>query len=76
MIKKQRQLLAICCSIALKIENVAASHDSFKFEKRSQLFIRTQNETLSVAAMCICKFRLFVPENQLLRPSPNSNLLS
>jgi hypothetical protein len=39
--------------MALKIENVAASHDSFKFEKRSQLFIRTQNETLSVVAMCV-----------------------
>jgi hypothetical protein len=25
----------------------------FKFQKRSQLFIRTHNEPLSVAAMCI-----------------------
>jgi hypothetical protein len=25
----------------------------FKLHKRSQLFIRTHNETLSVAAMCI-----------------------
>ena len=26
----------------------------FEFEKRSQLFIRAHNETLSVAAMCVC----------------------
>jgi hypothetical protein len=26
---------------------------AFQFEKRSQLFIRVHNETLSVAAMCI-----------------------
>jgi hypothetical protein len=26
----------------------------FEFHKRSQLFIRTHNETLSVAAMCVC----------------------
>jgi hypothetical protein len=25
-----------------------------QFHKRSQLFIRTQNETLSVVAMCVC----------------------
>jgi hypothetical protein len=25
----------------------------FEFDKRSQLFIRTNNETLSVAAMCV-----------------------
>jgi hypothetical protein len=25
----------------------------FKFHKRSELFIRTHNETLSIAAMCV-----------------------
>jgi hypothetical protein len=28
-------------------------HRRFKFQKRRQLFIRSQNETLSVAAMCV-----------------------
>ena len=32
----------------------ASANRGFQFEKRSQLFIRTHNETLSVAAMCIC----------------------
>jgi len=27
--------------------------DSFEVQKRSQLFIRTHNETLSIAAMCV-----------------------
>jgi hypothetical protein len=26
----------------------------FEFEKRAQLFIRTHNKLLSVAAMCVC----------------------
>jgi hypothetical protein len=39
---------------ALKIENVAASHDSFEFQKRSQLFIRVHNGPLSVVAMWVC----------------------
>jgi hypothetical protein len=38
---------------ALKIENVAASHDSFQFDKRSQLFIRAHNEPISVIAVRI-----------------------
>ncbi len=30
-------------------------HESpFQFQKRSQLFIRTRNEPVSVVAMCIC----------------------
>jgi hypothetical protein len=28
--------------------------ESFKFKKRSQLFIRTHNETLSIVAVRIC----------------------
>ena len=31
-----------------------AANRRFKFHKRSQLFIRAHNETLSVAAMCVC----------------------
>jgi hypothetical protein len=30
------------------------SNRRFQFDKRSQLFIRTHNETLSVVAMCVC----------------------
>ena len=30
------------------------SSRGFKFQKRSQLFIRPHNETLSVTAMCVC----------------------
>jgi hypothetical protein len=29
-------------------------HLMFKFQKRTQLFIRTHNETLPIAAMCVC----------------------
>jgi hypothetical protein len=32
----------------------------FEFDKRRQLFIRTHNETLSVAAMCV--------SNEIVRP--------
>jgi hypothetical protein len=31
-----------------------AADRRFKFQKRSQLFIRTHNETLSVVVMCVC----------------------
>jgi hypothetical protein len=34
-------------------ERSAGSNRRFKFQKRSQLFVCTHNETLSVAAMCI-----------------------
>jgi hypothetical protein len=30
------------------------ARDSFKFQKRRQLFIRSHNETLSVVAVCVC----------------------
>jgi hypothetical protein len=32
----------------------SGSNSRFKFQKRSQFFIRTYNETLSVVAMCVC----------------------
>jgi hypothetical protein len=35
------------------LPSAAASSGAFEFHKRSQLFIRTRNETLSVAEMCI-----------------------
>jgi hypothetical protein len=31
-----------------------AERRRFEFQKRGQLFIRAQNETLSVAAVCVC----------------------
>ena len=31
-----------------------AANRRFEFHKRSQLFIRVHNESLSVAAMCVC----------------------
>jgi hypothetical protein len=52
----------------------ATTKRRFQFHKRSQFFIRTRYETLSVAAMCV-----FNPDrsrwNQSLRRSPNSNRL-
>ncbi len=47
----------------------------FKFHKRRQLFIRSHNETLSVATMCVCNPDCFARENRRLRLSPNSNQL-
>jgi hypothetical protein len=32
----------------------ASANRRFQFEKRSQLFIRGRNKTLSVVAMCVC----------------------
>jgi hypothetical protein len=48
----------------------------FQFQKRSQLFIRTHNETLSVVAMCAPQSRSFARWNQWLRRSPNSSQLA
>jgi hypothetical protein len=31
-----------------------AASRRFQFEKRSQLFTRTRNETLSVVVVCVC----------------------
>jgi hypothetical protein len=53
----------------------ASANDRFQFQKRSQLFIRSHNETLSVAPMRIHYERLFVHWNPRLRHSPNSNRL-
>jgi hypothetical protein len=33
--------------------NLASANRRFQFQKRSQLFIRAHNETLSVAAVCV-----------------------
>ncbi len=46
-----------------------------QFYKRSQLFLRVHNETLSVAAMRVKQRRLFSRWNPRLRRSPNSNRL-
>ena len=37
----------------LSMQKAAASNRRFKFQKRSQFFIRTHDVTLTVAAMCI-----------------------
>jgi hypothetical protein len=39
------------CRIIWHLGSAMFAGDSFKFEKRSQLFISTHNETLSVIAM-------------------------
>ena len=44
----------------------------FQFQKRSQLFIGTHNETLPVAAIARQQSRLFARRNQRLRPSLSS----
>jgi hypothetical protein len=37
-----------------KMTRTAAPTRHFKLHKRSQLFLRVHNETLSIAAMCVC----------------------
>jgi hypothetical protein len=49
-----------------------AANRRFKFDKRSQLFIRSHNETLSVAAMCVGNKDRSPHWNQSQRRSPNS----
>ena len=45
----------------------------FEFDEGSQLFIRTHNETLSIArAVFVSNSRLFARWNQSRRRSPNS----
>jgi hypothetical protein len=41
---------ACCC----QAQFAASANRGFEFDKRSQLFIRVQDETLSVPAMCVC----------------------
>jgi hypothetical protein len=53
----------------------ASATRRFKFKTRSQLFIRTHNETLSVAAMRVGNPDRSPVENQSLRRSSNSNRL-
>jgi hypothetical protein len=38
----------------LSSQFAASANRRFEFHKRSQLFIRLHNETLSVVAMCVC----------------------
>jgi hypothetical protein len=57
-------------------ERSAGSNRRFKFQKRSQLFVCTHNETLSVAAMRVCNPDRSPVRNQSLRRSPNSNPVS
>jgi hypothetical protein len=53
---------------------IAVSTDRrFQSHKRSQLFIRMHNETLSLVAVGVSNPDPFAPENQRLRHSPNSN---
>ena len=41
-------------AVLLLLPNISPEwHRRFEFQKRSQLFIRARNETLSVAAMCV-----------------------
>ena len=47
----------------------------FQFQKRGQLFIRTHNETLSVAAMRVSNENRAARWNPKLTRSPNSNRL-
>ena len=54
-------------SSALSFSNM---NRRFKFQKSRQLFIRTHNETLSVAAMRVCSPDSSPAENQSLRHSP------
>ena len=42
---------------AALISTIVIAGNFFKFKKRSQLFIRTHNETLSVSAMALCSRR-------------------
>jgi len=56
------------------LEAECFARDSLKFEKRSQFFVRGDDEPLSVVAVCISnEDRLSVGIN--LRRSPNSNPL-
>jgi hypothetical protein len=49
----------------------------FQFEKHSQLFIRTRNVTLSIAAMVVSQPWILTGEQSGLQiHSPNSNRLS
>jgi hypothetical protein len=57
---------------SLSRQFAAAVNRRFEFQKRSQLFLRTHDVTLSVATMCVWKSRSFARWNQSLRRSPNS----
>jgi hypothetical protein len=46
---KKRELF----DLARKLATGISARHSFKFEERSQLFIRSHNETLSVVAVCV-----------------------
>jgi hypothetical protein len=54
---------------------VAGPSCRLKLDKRSQLFIPTRNETLSVAAMCVSNPDRSPLRNQGLRRNPNSKRL-
>ena len=58
------------------VPNSRKAERRFEFHKSRQLFIRSHNDTFSVAAMCVCNSRLFARWNQGLIGSPNSNRLS
>jgi hypothetical protein len=46
----------------------------FQFHQRGQLFIRPHNETLSIAAMCVC-YPMLRPLEPTVDTQPNSNRL-
>jgi hypothetical protein len=58
--------------VGLSRQFAASASRRFQFQKRSQDFIRTHNETLSIVAMCVQQSRLFALQNPRLKPSPNS----
>src|SRR5438067_3323824 len=61
---------------ALSRQFPAIPNRRFEFHKRSQLFIRTHNETLDRRHDARQQSRSFAPQNQGLIHSPNSSQLS
>jgi hypothetical protein len=50
----QQKRAGIIPTLRVSMNSSGHENSRFKFSKRSQLFIRSHNETLPVAAMCIC----------------------
>jgi len=53
-LRKAERIEPILKQPGYKGQSMSSRRDSFEFEKRSQFFIRTHNETLSVVAVCVC----------------------
>jgi hypothetical protein len=52
--QKRRQLFISDFQFAKLVQSMVDTNCPFQFQKRSQLFIGAHNETLSVAALCVC----------------------